>query len=139
MRIQVDQQHDRARLRSRIREKLLRSDQGIWQLRFSGKPCREFCATGLCLVMAEAFPPRRVLLRAIEFAADGLLRPGADRRRCPQERRRGARDRRVVQSRAEYAGAEKRKVSRRAARLSPDPRLHMAPSVLRPPETNSIV
>ena len=99
IRRQDDRQHDRARLRSRIREKLLRPDQGIWQLRFSGKPCRELCATGLCLVMAEAFPSRRVLLRAAEFAADGLLRAGADRRRCPQERRRGARDRRVVQSR----------------------------------------
>ena len=42
------------------------------------------------------YPSRRVLLRAVEFAADGFLRPGADRRRCPQERRRGARDRCVL-------------------------------------------
>ena len=78
--------------------------------------------------MAEAFPPRRILLRITEFAADGLLRPGADRRRCPQERRRGARDRRILQLRAEYAGAEKRELSRRAARLSPDRRLQMGRS-----------
>ena len=71
-------------------------DQGIRQLRFPGKPCRELCATGLCLVMAQALPSRRVLLRAVEFAADGLLRAGADRRRCPQEPRRGARDRCVL-------------------------------------------
>src|SRR5258708_31203135 len=128
MRIQVDQQHDRARLRSRIREKLLRSDQGIWQLRFPGKPCRELRATGLCLVMAEAFPSRRILLRVVEFAADGLLRAGADRRRCPQEWRRGARDRRILQSCAEYAGGEKREVPRRAARLSPDRWLQVARS-----------
>src|SRR5439155_12485670 len=100
-------------------------DQGIWQLRFPGKPCRELCATCLCLVMVEALLPRRILLRITEFAADGLLRPGADRRRCPQERRRGARDRRVLQSRAEYAGAEQRKVSRGAAWLSPDRRVSL--------------
>ena len=84
-------------LRSGIREKLLRPDQGIRQLWFPRKPRRELRATGLCLVMAQAFPSRCVRLRVAEFAADGLLRAGADRRRCPQERRRGARDRCVVQ------------------------------------------
>ena len=47
----------------RVRQKLLRADQGLWQLRFSGKPCRELCAARLCLVMAEAFSSRCVLLR----------------------------------------------------------------------------
>ena len=94
--------------------------KGFGSYGFPGKPCREFRAAGLCLVMAQAFPSRRVLLRAIEFAADGILRAGADRRRCPQERRRGARDRCVVQSCAEYAGGAKRQISRGAARLSPD-------------------
>ena len=91
----------------RICRKLLRSDQGIRQLWFPGKPCRELRATRLCLVMAQAFSSRCVLLRVAQFAADGLLRPGADRRRCPQERRRGARDRCVVQPCAEYAGGDK--------------------------------
>jgi error-prone DNA polymerase len=71
---------------------------------------------------------RCVLLRVAQFAADGLLRAGADRRRCPQERRRGARDRCVVQSCAEHAGGAKRRVSRRAARLSPDRRIQMGRS-----------
>ena len=70
---QDGQQHDRARLRSGIREKLFRADQGLRQLRFSGKPRRELRAACLCLVMAEAFSSRRVLLRAVEFAADGFL------------------------------------------------------------------
>jgi len=35
IRIQDGQQHDRARLRSGVCAKLLRADQGIWQLRFS--------------------------------------------------------------------------------------------------------
>ena len=52
--VQDDRQHDRARLRSGVRQKLFRPDQGFRQLRFSGKPCREFRPAGLCLVMAEA-------------------------------------------------------------------------------------
>ena len=77
-------------------EKLFRADQGIRQLWLSGKPRRKLCAAGLRLVMAQALSSRRILLRAVELAADGFLRPGADRRRCPQERRRGARDRCVA-------------------------------------------
>ena len=126
--VQDGQQHDRAWLRSGVCEKLLRSDQGIWQLWLSGKPRRELRATGLCLVMAQAFPSRCVLLRIAEFAADGFLRAGADRRRCPQERRRGARDRCVVQSRAEHAGGAKRRLSCVAARLSADRRIQMGRS-----------
>ena len=81
--------------------------KGFGAYGFPGKPRGEFCAARLCLVMAEAFSSRRVLLRAAEFAADGFLRAGADRRRCPQERRRGARDRCVLQPCAEYAGGER--------------------------------
>src|SRR5258706_1991341 len=107
---------------------MLRADQGIWQLRIPGKPCRELCATRLCLVMAQAFPSRCILLRVAQFAADGFLRAGADRRRRAQERRRGARDRCVVQLRAEYTGGEKREVSYRAAWLPADRRLQMGRS-----------
>ncbi len=71
------------------------------------------------------FHPDAFCCGLAEFAADGFLRAGADRRRRAQERRRGARDRCVVQPRAEYAGGEKRAVSRRAARLSPDRRIQM--------------
>src|SRR5205814_9992000 len=100
--------------------KLLRSNQGVWQLRFPGKSRREFRAARLCLIMAEAFPSRCILLRTIEFAAYGILRTGADRRRCAQERHRGTRDRCVVQLRPEHDGGEESDVSRGAARLSSD-------------------
>ena len=87
--------------------------KGFGSLRFSGKPCRKLCAARLYLVMAEALSSRCILLRPAEFAADGLLRPGADRQRRPQERRRGARDRRVLQFCAEHAGG------REAANIAP--------------------
>ena len=105
-----------------IRQKLFRADQGFRHLRFSGKPCRELRPARLYLVMAEALSPRRLLLRAAQFAADGFLRAGADRRRRPQERRRGARDRRVLQLCAEHAGGGEREILRGAARLPPDRR-----------------
>ena len=38
--------------------------KGFGSLRLSGKPCREFRAARLCLVMAQALPSRCVLLRA---------------------------------------------------------------------------
>ena len=69
---QDDRQHDRARLRAGIRQKLFRPDQGFWQLRLSGKPRRELCPARLYLVLAEALSPRRLLLRPAQFAADGL-------------------------------------------------------------------
>src|SRR4029077_17203344 len=70
--------------------------------------------------MAEAFSSRCVLLRIAEFPADGFLCTRANRRRRAQERRRGTRDRCVLQLCPEYAGGEKRRLSRRAARFSPD-------------------
>ena len=48
---------------------------------------------------------RCVLLRAVEFAADGILRAGADRRRRAHERRRGPRHRYLAQLCRQYAGA----------------------------------
>ena len=103
-----------------IRQELLRADQGLWLLRFPGKPCRELRPARLYLVMAEALSPRCLLLRPAQFAADGLLRARADRRRCPHQRRRGARDRRVPQLFAEHAGGGRGQVLRGAAGLSPD-------------------
>src|ERR1700692_3236700 len=78
--------------------------------------------------MAQILASRVLLLRAVEFAADGILPPGPDRRRCVQERRRGARDRCVLQLRAEYAGGDEREILRRAARFSPDRRLQVGRS-----------
>ena len=53
--------------------------KGFGDYGFPGKPRGELCQAGLCLVLAEAFSPRRFLLRASELAADGFLRAGADR------------------------------------------------------------
>jgi error-prone DNA polymerase len=78
------------------------------------------------LVLAETLPSRCVLLRIAQLAADGLLRPGADRRRCSQERRRGAGDRCVLLFRREHAGRDLRSLLRGPARLSPDRRLSLA-------------
>ena len=78
--------------------------KGFGSYGFPGEPCRELRPARLHLLMAEISSPRRLLLRPLELAADGLLRAGADRRRRPQERRRGARDRRVLQLCAEHAG-----------------------------------
>ena len=74
------------------------------------------------------FHPDAFCCGLTEFAADGILRSGADRRRCPQQRCRGARDRCVVQPCAEHAGGAKRRSLRGAARLSPDRRLQMGRS-----------
>jgi hypothetical protein len=64
--------------------------EGFGSLRLPRKPRGEFRASGLCLVMAEAAPPRHLRLRAAEFAAHGLLRPGPDRARRPRTRGGGA-------------------------------------------------
>ncbi len=80
VRRQDDQQADRARLSGGFCAQLLQPDQGIWRVRLSGKPCGELCKAGLCLVLAETSSSGRVLLRAVELAADGILRAGADRR-----------------------------------------------------------
>ena len=54
--------------------------------------------------MAQALSSRCVLLRAVEFATDGFLCAGADRRRCPHKRCRGPRGRCVLELCAEHAG-----------------------------------
>ncbi len=78
-----------ARLPARLRRTHLFADRGIWQLRFPRKPRRVVRADRLRLVVDEVPPPGRVLLRAAERPADGLLRAGADRARRAPARRRG--------------------------------------------------
>ena len=73
---------------------LLQPDQGLRRIRLPRKPRRELRAPGLRLELAQVPLPGRVRLRAAQFAADGLLRPGADRPRCERAWRRGARRRR---------------------------------------------
>ena len=71
-------------------ERCFSPDRGLRQLRLSRKPRRQLRAAGLCLGLAQAPPSRHLRLRAAELAADGLLRPGADRPRRPRARGRGA-------------------------------------------------
>ena len=67
-----------------------RPDRGVWRIRVSRKPCSGLCHAGLCLGLAEMPSPGRLCLRPAEFPADGLLRPGPDRARCPRTSGRGA-------------------------------------------------
>ena len=87
---QADRRHGGARLHARIRREDVPPDRGLRQLRFPGEPRGEFRADRLCLVLAEMPPSGRVLLRAAERAADGVLRAGADRARRAAARRGGA-------------------------------------------------
>ena len=87
---QADRRHGRARLHAGIRrDRRFQPDRRFRQLRFSRKPRGQFRADRLCLVLAEVPPSGRVLLRAAERAADGVLRAGADRARRATARRRG--------------------------------------------------
>ena len=82
-----------ARLRPRLRRALLPPDRGLRHLRLPREPRGEFRASGLCLGVAEMPSSGGVRLRAAEFAADGVLRPGADRPRRARARRERARHR----------------------------------------------
>ena len=78
--------------------------KGFGEYGFPGEPRRELCIAGLRLVMAQAPSSRRVLLWAIELAADGILCAGTDRCGCAQERRRSLRHRYLAQLCRQYAG-----------------------------------
>ena len=87
---QVHQGHDGARLRRRIRRRLLEADRRLRQLRLSGKPRGELRQSGLCLGLDQMPLPRCVRGRAAQQPADGLLCAGAARARRAGARRRGA-------------------------------------------------
>ena len=72
-------------------ERCFQQIEGFGEYGFPGKPCRELCAAGLCLGLAQMPLSGCLRRRAVERAADGLLRAGADRARCARARRRGAR------------------------------------------------
>ena len=63
---------------------------GFGEYGFPEVPCRELRAARLRLGLAQAARARRVLLRAPQQPADGLLRAGAARARRARARRRGA-------------------------------------------------
>ena len=70
---------------------LLFPDQGLRRVRLSREPCGELRASRLRLVVDQVSLSGGVRSRAVEFAADGILRAGANRPRCPRAWRRGAR------------------------------------------------
>ena len=74
-----------------FRGALLFSDQGLRRVRFSREPRGELRASRLRLVVDQVSLSGGVRSRAVEFAADGILRACANRPRCPRAWRRGAR------------------------------------------------
>ena len=64
-------------------EQTFKQLEGLRQLRLSRKPRRLFRADRLCLLLAEVLASRRLLRRAAQCPADGLLRAGPDRPRRP--------------------------------------------------------
>ena len=71
-------------------ERTFTADRRLRQLRFPGNPRRLLRTDRLCLLLAEMLASGRLLRRPPQLAADGLLRAGADRARCPSARRRGS-------------------------------------------------
>ena len=81
---------------------------GLWQLWLSGEPRRLLRASGLRLRLDEVPPPGRVLCRAAQQPADGLLRTGAGGARCARARHRGSPGLRQRQPLGLHAGACRR-------------------------------
>ena len=73
-----DRGHGRARLRARFRRALLPPDRGLWRIRLPRKPCRQLRPSRLHLRLGEMPLPGRLLRRAAERPAHGLLRAGPD-------------------------------------------------------------
>ena len=71
-------------------ERCFHQIEGFGEYGFPGKPRGELRASGLCLGLAQVPLPGRLLRRAPQRPADGLLRAGADRARRARARRRGA-------------------------------------------------
>ncbi len=109
----------RARLRSRLRPALLRPDQGLRRIWLPRKPRGELRAPRLRVELAEVEISGGVCVRAAQFAADGLLRAGADRPRCEGAWGRGAAGGCELQRLGLHAGAHARWASRSASRLPP--------------------
>jgi error-prone DNA polymerase len=76
---QDDQRDGRAQLHTRVRRTNFLPHRRLRQLWFSGEPRGQFRVDRLCLGLVEMPLPGRVLRRAAERAADGVLRAGADR------------------------------------------------------------
>ena len=66
--------------RSRVRETRIRADSGIWRVRLSRKPRRQFRSHQLCRRFPAPSLPGGVRMRAAERAADGFLCSGNNHR-----------------------------------------------------------
>ena len=78
--------HGRARLRGGVRAALLQPDQGLRRIWLSREPCGELRPPRLRVGVDQVSPSGGVRGGALELAADGLLRAGADRARCARAR-----------------------------------------------------
>ena len=72
---QDDRRHGGTQLHAGIRREDVQPDRGLRQLRLSREPRSEFRVDRVCVGLAEMPPSGRVLLRAAECAADGVLCP----------------------------------------------------------------
>ena len=111
-----------------VRREDLHAARRLRLLRLSREPRRLLRADRLCLVLAEVPPSGRVLRRAAQRPADGLLRAGPDRPRRPRARRRGAAGlrQRLAAGTARWSRPDERPLRRAArpahgARASPMP------------------
>ena len=102
-----------------VRREDLQPARRLRQLRLPGKPRGVLRADRLCLVLDEVLASGRVLRRAAQRPADGLLRAGADRARRPRPWRRGPAGLRQRLALGLHAGADRRRRPlRRAAGLA---------------------
>ncbi len=102
---QADRRDGRQGLRAGLRRADLQPAGGVRLLRLPGKPCRQLRAGRLRQQLDEVPPPGRVLRRAAEQPADGLLRPGAGRAGRARARRRDPAGLRQRQPLGLHAGA----------------------------------
>ena len=70
----------------RVRRALLQADRGLRRVRLPREPRRELRDPRLRLVVGEVVLPRGLCRRPAQLPADGLLRAGAARARCPRAR-----------------------------------------------------
>ena len=106
------------RVRARVRRALLQADRGLRRVRLPREPCRELRDPGLRLVLGEVVPSRGLRRGPAQLPADGLLRAGAARARCPRARRRGAAARRECQRLGLHAGEDRAATAARCASAS---------------------
>ena len=97
-----------------------RQIEGFGSYGFPESHAASFALPRLRLGLAQVPPPGGLRLRAAQLAADGLLRPGADRARRPRARGRGAAGLRQRQLLGQRARARRPRRAGAPPRLPPD-------------------